>query len=123
MKTLSQLAEEIQNNPEKVVELLTSFRTTSSEIRDFLFSMQSTPVYMVPALILTFVRNHRESDPKTVRDLMASDRYLGNMFVLCEDSSDWSFVGVSTSGKPLARPINSSLVMELDPDKEIKYVF
>lgn len=105
------------------MELLTSFRTTSSEIRDFLFSMQSTPVYMVPALILTFVRNHRESDPKTVRDLMASDRYLGNMFVLCEDSSDWSFVGVSTSGKPLARPINSSLVMELDPDKEIKYVF
>lgn len=123
MKTLQQLAEEIQNNPEKVMELLTSFRTTSSEIRDFLFSMQSIPAYMVPALILTFAKNHRENDPKTVRDLMVSDRFLGSLFVLSEDSSDWSYVGVSTSGKPLARPINSALVMELDPEKEITHVF
>jgi len=123
MKTLQQLAEEIQNNPENTISLLTSFRTTSSEIRDFLFSMQTTPAYMVPALIKTFAINHRENDPKTVRDLMTGERYIGSLFVMCEDLSDWSFVGISTSGKPLARPINSALVMELDPEKEIKYVF
>lgn len=85
--------------------------------------MQTTPVYMIPALIQTFYSNHRENEPKTVRDLMTSDRYLGSLFVIREDASDWSYVGISTSGKPLARPINSALVMELDPEKEIKHVF
>jgi len=85
--------------------------------------MQTTPIYMIPALIQTFAVNHREHEPKTVRDLMTSDRYLGSFFVMHEDASDWSYVGISTSGKPLARPINSALVMELDPEKEIKYVF
>ena len=87
MKTLQQLAEEIQNNPENTISLLTSFRTTSSEVRDFLFSMQSTPAYMVPALIKTFAINHRENDPKTVRDLMTGERYIGSLFVMCEDLS------------------------------------
>jgi hypothetical protein len=123
MKTLLELANEIQNNPEKATDLLISFRTTSKEVRDFLFSMQTTPAYIVPALIQTFAIQHRENDPKTIRDLMSSDRYIGSLFVIVEDRSDWSYVGVSTSGKPLGRPINSALVMELDPDKEITHVF
>ncbi len=123
MKTLHQLAEEIQENPNKAPELLTSFRTTSSEVRDFLFGLHQVPVYLVPALIKTFAINHRESVPKTIRDLMTSDRYVGSLFVLVEDSSDWSYQGISTSGKPMGRPINSALIMELDPEKEINHVF
>ena len=105
------------------MELLTSFRTTSKEVREFLFSLQSLPVYLVPALIETFSLKHRENDPKLISDLMCGDRYLGSFFVICEDSSDWTYLGVSTSGKPLGRPINSALVMELDPEKEIRFVF
>jgi hypothetical protein len=77
----------------------------------------------VPALIETFALKHRENDPKTVRDLMISDRYIGSLFVLVEDGSDWSYQGISTSGKPMGRPINSALIMELDPEKEINHVF
>jgi hypothetical protein len=123
MKTLRDLSKEIQENPNKIDLLLTTFRTTSSEIRDFLFSMRQVPAYIVPALIDTFAIMHRESDPKTVRDLMTSDRYIGSLFVLVEDGSDWSYQGISTSGKPMGRPINSALIMELDPEKEITHVF
>lgn len=105
------------------MELLTTFRTTSREVREFLFSLQSVPVYIVPALIVTFSDKHRENDPTTIKDLMNEDRYLGSYFVLVEDGSDWVYLGISTSGKPLSRPINSALIMELDSEKEIKYVF
>ena len=122
MKTLKELSKEIQDNPNQISELLTSFRTTSTEIRDFLFSMRQVPVYIVPALINTFALKHRESDPKIIRDLMHPS-YVGSLFVVIEDRSDWTYVGISTSGKPLCRPFNSEIVMELDPEKEIRYVF
>jgi hypothetical protein len=123
MKTLRQLAQEIQRNPDQCYELLGSFRTTSKEVRDFLFAMQGTPVYLIPALIETFSLKHRESDPKTVGELMNSKGHIGSIFVLVEDGSDWHYVGSSLDGHPLCRPFNSELVMELDPSKEIKYVF
>jgi hypothetical protein len=123
MKTLRDLAREIQENPSQTSELLTAFRTTSSEIRDFLFSLRQVPTYVVPALIETFAQKHRENDPKTIRDLMTSEAYVGSFFVICEDGSDWSYQGISSSGKPMGRPISSALIMELDPDKEIRYVF
>lgn len=85
--------------------------------------MQSTPVYLVPALILTFARNHRENDPKTVRDLMVSDRFVGSLFVMSHDMSDWKYLGIDTSGKPQGQPINTCLVIDLDPEKEITHVF
>jgi hypothetical protein len=85
--------------------------------------MRQVPVYIVPALIETFAFKHRENDPKTIRDLMQSSSYVGSLFVMIEDESDWSYVGISTSGKPLCRPFNSDLILEQDPDKAIKYVF
>lgn len=122
MRTLKDLAIKIQQNPAQITELLTGFRTSSTEIRDFLFSMRQVPVYIVPALIHTFAEKHRENDPQTIRDLMHLS-YIGSMFFLVEDGSDWTYVGVSTSGKPLCRPFNSAMILELDPDKSIKYVF
>jgi len=122
MRTLKELAKEIQDNPSQISELLTSFRTTSTEIRDFLFSLRQVPPYIVPALLETFAMKHRESEPKTVRDLMHPS-YVGSLFVIVEDQSDWTYVGISTSGKPLCRPFNSDMIMEIDPEKEIKYVF
>jgi hypothetical protein len=76
----------------------------------------------VPALLETFAMKHRENEPKTVRDLMHPS-HVGSLFVIIEDQSDWTYLGISTSGKPLCRPFNSDMIMEIDPDKEIKYVF
>ena len=123
MKTLPELAKEISKNPDQIVELLTTFRTTSREVREFLFSLQSVPVYIVPALIETFSAKHCENEPTKIRDLMDGNKFLGSFFVLVEDGSDWVYAGMSTSGKPLARPINSALIMEQDPDKDIRFVF
>ena len=123
MKTLQELSKEIQNNPEKATELLISFRTTSTEVRDFLFSLQQVPVYIVPSLIDTFSMKHRENQPKKLGDLMDSMAYVGAIFVLCEDETDWTYQGKSPSGKAMCRPINSQFIFELSPDKEIKYVF
>jgi hypothetical protein len=123
MKTLKELAKEIQENPDKLHDLLNSFRTTSTEIRSFLFSLHDMPVYLVPALIETFALRYRSTDPKTLKDLIGVSYFLGALFTLCEDNTDWTYLGVSSSGKPLCRPINSELVIELDPDKAIKNVF
>jgi hypothetical protein len=76
----------------------------------------------VPALLETFAMKHRENEPKIVRDLMHPS-HVGSLFVIIEDQSDWTYVGISTSGKPLCRPFNSDIIMEIDPEKEIKYVF
>ncbi len=79
----------------------------------------------MPALIETFSSRHRENEPKTVRDLMDADqRYVGSFFALVEDSSDWIFKGATILGKPHASPINNNaLLVELDPNKEIKLAF
>lgn len=123
MKTLQELADEIKKAPEKVTELLTSFRTASTEVRDFLFSLQQVPVYMVPALIETFTTNHRENRPTKIADLMDSMSYVGSIFVLCEDETDWTYEGKTPSGKAMCRPLNSQFLLELSPEKEIKHVF
>lgn len=123
MKTLIDLANEIQNDPKNVLPLLASFRTTSSEVRSFLFSLHDVPPYIVPALLRTFALNHRETEPKIIKDLIDSNKHLGAMFVLLEDGSDWTYQGVSSSGKALCRPFNSPLLMEISSEKEIKYVF
>lgn len=123
MKTLLQLSKDIQKNPDQRSDLLNSFRTTSKEVRDFLISLNSAPVYLVPALIETFALRHRENDPSTIGDLMKTRDYIGSIFVLVEDESDWNYVGISASGNPLCRPFNSDVVMEMDASKAIRYVF
>jgi hypothetical protein len=85
--------------------------------------MRQVPAYVVPALIETFAIRHRENEPKIVRDMMQSSSFVGSLFVLCDDDSDWIYVGISTSGKPMCRPFNSDIIMELDPEKRIKYAF
>ena len=123
MKTLIDLAKEVQNDPANVTSILSSFRTTSSEVKLFLLSLQSVPPYMVPALLRTFAANHREDEPKFVSDLMAQNRFMDCFFTLTEDGTDWTYLGVSSNGKALCRPINSNLVMEINAEKQIKYAF
>lgn len=117
------LSKEIQEDFKKTTDLLDSFRTTSQEVRDFLFSLKKVPPYIVPALLETFAIKHREGEPKTVGQLMSNSTHLGAFFVLCEDGTDWSYVGISSNGKAMGRPFNSDQVMELDSAKEIRYVF
>lgn len=123
MKTLKELSKEIQSNPDKTSDLLSSFRTTSKEVRDFLFSLTQVPEYIVPALIETFDKGFKENHPQTLRDLMEHSAHLGSLFVLCEDDTDWQYLGKSPSGKAMCRPFNSELVLEISPDKSIKYIF
>lgn len=121
--SLIELSKKIQQNPDQLIELLSSFRTTSSETRDFLLSLKNVPAYIVPALIETFAVRHRENFPMTIRDLMSDRKNVGSIFVLVRDDSDWNYVGVSTDGKALCRPFNSEIVTELDPSEAIRYVF
>ena len=123
MKTLMDLSQEIQKDLKNTSVLLDSFRTTSPETRDFLFSLKRVPPYIVPALLETFAIKHREGEPKFIGDMMSNDTHIGALFVICEDLTDWTYQGISVNGKPMGRPINSALIMELDPAKEIRYVF
>lgn len=86
-------------------------------------SIRSNVVYVIPALIETFAEKYRYHDPKTLRELMESRSNIGALFVLVNDQTDWTYVGISTNGKPMARLINSHLVLELDPNEEIRWVF
>ncbi len=103
--------------------MIDSFKTDTKEIRLFLDSIRSNVVYVIPALIETFAEKYRYHDPKTLKELMDSESNIGSLFVLVNDQSDWTYVGVSTNGKPMARLINSDLVLELNPDEEIRWVF
>jgi hypothetical protein len=48
---------------------------------------------------------------------------IGTMFVLVKDGTDWTYQGLSLRGKPLCRPINSDIIIELDEEDQIKWTF
>lgn len=126
MKTLTQLSKEIQENPERAQELLVTFQTNHSEIRSFLFSLQELPVYIVPALIESFATKFRGDDPKTLDELVRQTWGVNALFTVSDRDGfniNYTYVGLSTSGKALCRPDNSNLVIELNLDTEIKNVF
>jgi hypothetical protein len=103
--------------------LIESFEAENEATRTFLDSIKKNVVYVIPVLIETFAEKYRYDNPKKLRDLMTNRSYIGSLFVLVNDSSDWTYVGVSVNGKPMARPINSDMICELDEDEEIKWVF
>lgn len=123
MMDLYELSRNIQKNPENYREQIELFKADNQEIRNFLDSIKNNVVYVIPALIETFANKYRYDNPKTLKDLMISRNYIGSLFVMVSDSSDWTYAGISVNGKPLARPINSDMVIELDEKDEIKWIF
>lgn len=123
MMSLRDLAVAIKSNPENIKDLLASFRTTSEEVRNFVLTLNSIPSYIVPDMIYFFSNKHIENEPRLVIDLMSQNRFIDCFFTLIEDGTDWTYLGVSPNGKALCRPINSHLVLEINPEKEIKYAF
>lgn len=126
MKTMNQLADDLERAPELTLELLTSFETNNTEVRSFLFSMQDIPHYIVPHLVRVFAGKYRGDDPKTLAQLVARSWAIGTVFTLQDyDKYNYGFtyVGLNSSGKALCRADNSNMVFEMDIDTEIFNVF
>ena len=120
---MKNLANQIQRNPELKDQLLDSYETDSKEIRDFLDSLKNVVVYVVPALLEAFSSKHQEVNaPRTLKDFMIDRTFIGTLFF---DPNEllWSYVGVSSNGKPLCRPENSDIVQELNDDLILKWLF
>jgi hypothetical protein len=123
MKTLHDLSKEIQQHPDRKNELLASFRTSESDIRHFLFSLQEVDVYIVPALLETFAVKWKGSDqPAVIKDFIDKPWALGAVFDDIEGNG-YTFCGVTSSGKAMCRPDNTNLVVELDVNMAVKNVF
>lgn len=63
------------------------------------------------------------NQPEKLKDLMIDRSNIGTMFVLVKDGTDWTYQGLSLKGKPLCRPINSDIIIELDEEDQIKWTF
>jgi hypothetical protein len=120
---MKNLAQQIQRNPELKDQLLDSYETDSKEVRDFLDSLKTVVVYVVPALLEAFSTKHQEvHSPKSLKDFMIDRTFIGTLFF---DPNEllWTYVGVSANGKPLCRPENSDIVQELNDDLVVKWLF
>lgn len=65
----------------------------------------------------------RHQNPKNLKDLMLDRDNIGTQFVLVRDDSDWTYLGVSINAKPMCRPFNSDITIELNEEDEIKWTF
>ena len=123
-KTLLELAKEIELFPERAQKLLSSFEGNTPEEAAFAKSLTNLPAYAITPLLHTFSQySSPNSIPTKLSDLMKKQSHIGSIFVLVEDNTDWTYQGISASGKPLCRPFNSQHLLELDKDAKIKYVF
>ena len=123
---MMELAEEIEKNPDQIVELLTSFPTNNRDERSFLFSMQEIPSYVVPKLIRVFATEYKKETPKTLAQLIGNNWPLGSVFTLQDhDKYNYGFeyVGVTASGKVVCRADSSNMTFDMDLDTEIYNVF
>lgn len=120
---LKQLSLEIQKSPQDYHYLIDNFKTDSKELRDFLDSLKSTVVYVVPSLIEHFNNSYQNKSTKTLKDLMVDRENIGTQFVLSKDDTNWTYLGVSVNAKPMCRPVNSDITIELDDQDEIKWIF
>lgn len=124
MKTLKKLAEEIEQSPNEYQELLSSFRTTNSELRNFLSSMRTMHrdnVSIIPSLIKVFGKHLKEYDPETLGDL-AEVAKPGTMFATL-DGGDYSLIGKVDGGMIQIKENNTGHIEELPGQTRIKWVF
>ena len=120
---MKNLALAIQKEPNRRDELLDSFKTDSKEVRDFLDSLKSVVVYVVPSLIEAFSVKHCDKQaPKYLSDLMLDDSYRGTLF---NDENDdlWQYLGKNGDGNPVCRLDRLHVIHALPADFRIKWLF
>jgi hypothetical protein len=120
---MKNLAQQIQRNPELKDRLLDSYETDSKEVRDFLDSLKTVVVYVVPALLEAFSTKHQEINaPKYISDLMSDDSWEGTLF---NDENDnlWQYLGKNKDGDPKCRLERLHVIHTLPVDFKIKWLF
>lgn len=119
---LLELFLKIQKNPEDFDLLIDELDFEDDSVTYFLRSIRGQPAYLIPSLIEVFANKYRGTEPTHLKHLMQSRHYVGSMFSDM-DGVGWTYLGISTNGMASCRPDNSSIVQELDPDLEIRWVF
>jgi hypothetical protein len=125
MKTLKKLAEEIQKSPSDYKTLLGSFKTKDPDLQKFLASMielDRTTVIAIPAMINAFGKSYKQYDePKTLGDLVEVAEI--NTYFVTQDGEDYALAGAPTGNTIPCKEINTGLIMDLDKDTLIKWIF
>ena len=116
------MASKIEENPEKVKDILSSFHSEDQATNDFAESLKQLPAYMVVALIKAFAGSYRNKEPECVGDLMKDKRFVDHMFSLL-DGTGYTYVGNSSDGHAFCRPDNSEIVETFHPETAIKWLF
>lgn len=123
MNDLLELSKKIQACPDHCKTLIKEFQTSDEKIKAFVYSLNYIEPFLVPAFIETFVKSQPSELPRTIGELAESKTHLGAIFVLCEDNTDWTYEGVNSNGEIMCRTFNSPLLIPMNPEHKIEYVF
>jgi hypothetical protein len=122
MKTVPELAKEIEQFPESMNQLLDSFRTTDNDLRMFLYSLKQVPAPIVPALLITFYREQERTIKKTVLDVVKNNS-VGLLFEVIKLNETYQFTGFDKDQCPTFCKIGDSTQVYLDMEMGIKWLF
>ena len=114
MKTILELASEIQKNQEGYKALLDCFRTTDDTLRLFLFSLKEVPAPMVPELLRTFYKEQERSTYKTFLDIIRNESF-GTMFEHKESGITYQWAGFNKDNEPTVVKFGTNEQSTLDP--------
>lgn len=114
MKTILELASEIQKNQEGCKALLDCFRTTDDTLRLFLFSLKEIPAPMVPELLRTFYKEQERSTYKTFLDIIRNEPF-GTMFEHKESGITYQWAGFNKDNEPTVVKFGTNEQSTLDP--------
>jgi len=125
MKTVPELAKEIENNPEQAHHLLDGFRTIDHDLRMFLFSLKSVPAQIIPALLTTFYKEQVRLEKRTVLDVIRSGD-VGVLFEVKELNKTFIYTGFDCNNNASFVELGKDRKKDqcyLDANMEIKWLF
>jgi hypothetical protein len=118
MKTILELASDIQREPENLKHLLDSFRTTDESLRMFLFSLKEVSPVMVPALLRTFHMEQDRANCKTFLDIIRGES-VGVVFEEKSSGINYVWSGFNKDNEPTVVKFGTNTQIQLDPSTVI----
>jgi hypothetical protein len=122
MKTVNELAREIENNQAGCKALLDCYRTTDETLRAFIISLKELPPSMVPALLKTFDGEHDKAKCKTFLDVIKNER-IGTLFEDLSNEETYTWNGFNKDDEPTVIKLGSTKQISLDPSTLVRRIF